>query len=178
MTVDRALEQAKNENFSHFAPLDAGTLDFMPQVRDMCAADKCRRYGTSWMCPPGCGSLEDSLKKAREYEKGIIVQTTGVLDDVFDYDEMKNIGTRHMVYFRNLRRALLKDYPNLLALGAGACGVCEKCGYPNEPCRFPDEAVPSMEAYGLLVSKVCEDNGLGYYYGEGTLTYTGCFLLF
>ena len=34
-----------------------------------------------------------------------------------------------------------------------------------------------MEGYGLLVSQVCRDNGIEYYYGKNTVTYTGLFLI-
>ena len=175
--VDRALQQAETQGFSHFAPLNAEKLDFMQEVRDMCAADRCRKYNKSWMCPPGCGSLSDSIEAAEKYQEGIIVQTTETLEDIFDYEGMQQLGKRHMKNFRKLRKALLSYYPDLLALGAGACDICETCSYPDSPCNFPDEAITSMEAYGLLVSRVCEDNGIGYYYGEGTLTYTSCILL-
>jgi hypothetical protein len=33
-----------------------------------------------------------------------------------------------------------------------------------------------MEAYGMVVSDVCRDSGIPYYYGSGTLTYVGCVL--
>ncbi|MCL1831131.1 MAG: DUF2284 domain-containing protein [Oscillospiraceae bacterium] len=175
--VEKAIAIAIEQGFSHVGRLDVTKLEFLQEVRDMCAADRCHMYNKSWMCPPGCGELSDSVSKAEKYTEGIIVQTTGVLDDVFDYDEMKSIGTRHMQEFKVLRKTLYDDYPSLLALGSGACKVCEQCSYPLNPCRFPDEAIPSMEAYGLFVSKVCEDNGIGYYYGEGTITYTSCILL-
>ncbi len=175
--VDRAMELAEIQGFSHMAALDVSTLDFMKEVRDMCAADRCQKYGKSWMCPPGCGSLDDSVERAKQYREGILVQTTGELEDSFDYESMQETGKKHMKLFREYRNALRKEYPDLLALGSGACGICETCSYPDEPCRHPDDAIPSMEAYGLFVSKVCENNGLGYYYGQGTLTYTSCILL-
>ena len=34
-----------------------------------------------------------------------------------------------------------------------------------------------MEGYGLLVSQVCQDNDLKYYYGPNTVTYTALFLI-
>ena len=34
----------------------------------------------------------------------------------------------------------------------------------------------SMEAFGLLVSEVCTKNGLSYYYGPKTITFTACIL--
>ena len=33
-----------------------------------------------------------------------------------------------------------------------------------------------MEGLGMIVSDVCKANGMKYYYGPGTLTYTGCVL--
>ena len=34
-----------------------------------------------------------------------------------------------------------------------------------------------MEGYGLLVSQVCKDNQMQYYYGPNTVTYTSLFLV-
>jgi hypothetical protein len=34
-----------------------------------------------------------------------------------------------------------------------------------------------MEGYGMVVSDVCRDNALPYYYGPNTITYTACALL-
>jgi hypothetical protein len=34
-----------------------------------------------------------------------------------------------------------------------------------------------MEALGMIVSDVCKDNNLPYYYGPNTLTYVGCVLI-
>ena len=175
--VEQAITIASEQGFSHVSHLDVSKLEFLQEVRNMCAADRCRMYDKSWMCPPGCGELSDSIERASRYSDGIIVQTTGILTDIFDYEEMQSIGYRHMDEFRKLRKVLLELCPNLLALGAGGCKICDECSYPLSDCRFPDEAIPSMEAYGLLVSKVCEENSLGYYYGEGTLTYTSCILL-
>ena len=175
--VEFALQQAIALDFSHYAKLDVTRLEFLSEVRDMCAANKCNMYNKSWVCPPACGDLSVSVDQASAYTEGILVQTTGTLDDVFDYSEMKDIGKRHSEKFRIYIKTLKEHYPDLLALGSGACSLCSSCSYPEEPCRNPNEAVSSMEAYGLFVSKVCSDNNLGYYYGEGTITYTSCALL-
>lgn len=34
-----------------------------------------------------------------------------------------------------------------------------------------------MEAYGLLVSQVCQDCGAAYYHGPRTMTYVSCVFL-
>ena len=77
----------------------------------------------------------------------------------------------------DFRKELWPSWPHLIALGNGACHICPDCTYPSAPCRLPDLAIQSMEAFGLVVSDTCSDNGLGYYYGPGTITYTGCYLL-
>jgi hypothetical protein len=62
-------------------------------------------------------------------------------------------------------------------MGSGGCGMqCAKCTYPDQPCRFPDKAFTSMEAYGLLVTDVCKSADTPYYYGRNTVTFTGCVL--
>ena len=76
-----------------------------------------------------------------------------------------------------LVKELRKIYPNCLPMSAGTCTICSPCACPDAPCRFPDLAIPSMEAYGLWVSKVCEDSGSKYYYGPQTITYTSCILV-
>ena len=39
------------------------------------------------------------------------------------------------------------------------------------------EHFSTMETYGMLVTQVCRDNGLAYYYSPCTISYTSCFLL-
>lgn len=176
-TIDLAVRRALELGFSHAARLDAETLEPLDEVRAMCAADRCGLYANCWTCPPGCGTIEENAQAISRYRVGIIVQTTSALKDDFDYEGMQALGEAHAKCFRALHLALRDTFPGLLALGAGGCKLCEACTYPDAPCRRPLEAQSSMEAYGLLVSDVCQKNGLGYYYGPGTMTYTGCFLL-
>ena len=90
---------------------------------------------------------------------------------------MMEAETLHKKHFKTLFQKLKQDYPGLLALDAGCCSQCQTCTCPDAPCRFPERKISSMEAYGMLVLEVCKKNNLGYYYGPGTMTYTGCFLL-
>jgi predicted metal-binding protein len=88
---------------------------------------------------------------------------------------MTRIGSEHQDHLAAFNPQLRALSPDALLLGAGACRRCETCAYPA-PCRFPAEAFASMEAYGMVVSDVCRDNGLPYYYGPNTLTYVSCAL--
>ena len=173
--MEKLLELAKNAGFSHAGSLDAATLELKEQVRQMCAA--CGQHGKRWSCPPGCGTLEELQAKVGGYKNGILVQTTGQLEDAFDGEAMMETEALHKENFARLHKMLRETYPELLALGAGCCTICHSCTYPDEPCRFPEKMVSSMEAYGLVVTEVCRANGMAYNYGENTITYTSCFLL-
>ena len=82
---------------------------------------------------------------------------------------------RHLEQFRAFAEAIRREYPEALCLGAGGCRFCDRCAWP-EPCRFPEKAMSSMEAYGLFVTQVCRDAELPYHHGEKTITYTACVL--
>ncbi|NCB93946.1 MAG: DUF2284 domain-containing protein [Clostridia bacterium] len=177
MNKEELISVAKEAGFTAAGILDAGTLELRQEVRDMCKANSCGMYEKRWSCPPGCGSLEDLQKRIDQYHHGLIVQTVGQLEDTMDVDTMMETERLQKENLLRLRDILLESYPGLLTLGAGCCTNCEKCTYPDAPCRFPDKMVSSMEAYGLVVSDVCKSNDMKYYYGNCTIAYTSCFLL-
>lgn len=175
--MDSIIQLALDAGFSNVVPLDCQTIRLKPEVRDMCAADKCHGYATNWACPPGCGTLDECAQKVAGYHHGIIVQTVGTLEDAFDFEGMTELVEKHGRLFTEFAQKLYNEYPNLLALGAGGCRICSQCTYPDQPCRFPETATSSMEAYGMLVSEVCTSNAIPYYHGPGTLAYVGCYLI-
>lgn len=178
MELEILKEKGKEIGFTHVNELESSTIQLMTEVRDMCAANTCGQYGVKWSCPPGCGTLEECEARVRSYDKGLIVQTVGQLEDNMDIETMMETESIHKENFIRFRDYLLEKYPKLLPLGAGCCTNCSKCTYPHEPCRFPDKAIASMEAYGMLVNQVCKDNGVAYNYGPCTISYTSCYLLF
>jgi predicted metal-binding protein len=164
--------------FTQVGELDVDTIRVRTEVRDTCAQNKCKAYGNNWSCPPGCGTLAECEKRIRQYRQGLILQTTGKLEDSMDYEGMEQAARDHAQHLEALEKKIRDLYPGCLIIGAGACKRCESCTYPDAPCRFPKTMTSSMEAFGMIVSDVCKDNGLSYYYGPNTLTYVGCVLLF
>jgi predicted metal-binding protein len=105
------------------------------------------------------------------------VQTVGILEDPLDGETMMETEAKHKETFYKLEKILRQQYPDMLAMGAGCCTKCKKCTCPDEPCRFPGQSFSSMEAYGMLVTQVCQANNLKYNYGPCTIAYTSCYLL-
>lgn len=177
MTDQELRELAEQCGFEHSGALNVAALRFDPRVREMCAANLCHSYGHCWTCPPGCGTLEEIAAKAAGYRRGIILQSTGQMEDDFDVETMLETEARHKERFAAFAARVRELYPDCLPMASGACQICASCTYPDAPCRFPALAIPSMEAYGLVVSQVCQDSGVPYYYGKETITYTSCVLV-
>lgn len=175
--MTQAADLALEKGFSYAVPLDAGTMELLDEVRAMCGANTCGMYGKNWACPPACGTLEECRQRIAQYKEGILVQTVGEIEDSLDFEAMMEIEADHKEHFFATAEALRKEYPGLLAIGAGCCTICKKCAYPDEPCRFPDKRISSLEAYGIVVSELCKRNNMAYYYGAGKMAYTSCFLL-
>lgn len=163
--------------FDKAAVIRADKLIFRDDVREMCKSGRCGSYGNNWGCPPGCGSVDECRERAAKYDKAIVVQTIGVLEDSFDFEGMGKAAIEHCQRMTHMREKIEGELSDVLSLGAGPCKVCGECTCPHEPCRFPEKRFSSMEAYGLMVSEVCADSGLKYINGENTVTYTGCFLI-
>ena len=62
-------------------------------------------------------------------------------------------------------------------LSCGGCHLCERCVKPSgEPCRKPDQALPSLEGYGVDVYQTVRNTTLRYINGTNTVTYFGMIL--
>jgi predicted metal-binding protein len=163
--------------FTHIGDLNADTIELRTEVRAACEDNKCNAYGTNWACPPACGTLDECTSRIRSFSKGLILQTTGTLEDAFDVETMMETAEKHKDYTAEFAEKIAADYPDAMVLGAGACTICKNCTYPANNCRFPDKMISSLEAYGMVVSDLCTSNDIPYYYGPNTITYVGCILV-
>ena len=173
--MEKWIDIALKLGFSHAAPLRVETLQPRQDIREQCASNRCGAYGKNWTCPPYCGALEECAAKMEGYSRGLLLQTVGKLDKTVDTRGYARVETEHLAAFHRFAEEIRKVYPNALCLGSGGCRICGKCAWP-EPCRFPERACASMEAYGLFVTQVCRDNGMPYHHGAKTITYTACVL--
>ena len=148
-----------------------------PEVRDMCGSGKCHVFGKSWACPPACGDLEYFDKFIHDKTTCYVVQSVGELEDDFDGETMMDTEALQKERVHALQKLLWDEVPEARILSAGTCTLCRPCAYPDEPCRFPDKALVSMEAAGLFVSEVCTQAGIPYNHGKLTIAYSSCVLV-
>lgn len=174
----RELEQmAKAVGFSNIALLSMDKIIFDPAFRMACKQNRCGNYGKNWTCPPEVGEIEVLINKAKTYKAAIILQTITKLKSCFDFKGMEDAAKVHQEQTNLLVKQLNSHFQELLPLAVGGCGICKKCAKrTGEPCRFPDQALASVEAYGMDVMRLAKQCDLEYYNGEETVTLFGAIL--
>lgn len=160
------------KSFDHFQIVPKKSINLSPDVRKMCETNSCGNYGRTWTCPPALAPLEEIQKNIKRFDHFVLVYQIYPLEDRMDWEGMM-AGAEDFNSRLITLQAKLKDQQSFLILGAGSCTLCKKCTYPETPCRRPDEAIVSAEAYGIDVMKLMRDNGLNYNNGPDTVTYIG-----
>lgn len=154
--------------------LPVENLVFAPELRELCERNACGRYGRNYTCPPLAGGVEELIAKVKSFSRAVIWQNIYALEDSFDFEGMMEAQKKHNGMTREIARRVYAALGrgSALVLGAGGCSLCDKCAVQtDEPCRDSGNALSSLEAHGILVSKTCEALGLNYINGKDTVTY-------
>ncbi len=146
--------------------------------REICLSNSCGMCGKCYMCPPDLGDIDELMSSIKEYDYALVYQTVSELEDSFDFEGMVEAKKAFYPVSQSLRKVFGELKPaKVLHLGAGGCGVCKKCAKAtNEPCRFPELAMASLEGYGVNVSDLAKAAGMKYINGQNTVTYFGAVL--
>jgi predicted metal-binding protein len=154
--IDRAVRLGARE--ARIIP--AGSIVTAPWVRLKCQFG-CGGYNSSFCCPPHSPTPEQTRAVIDCYKKALLAH----------FDASRDV-TRAIVKLE--REIFLAGYYKALGFGAGPCYICRDC--PEEGCKHPEKARPSMESCGIDVyataraagypievvkDRDCEDN----YYG-------------
>lgn len=147
--------------------------------RSMCESNACGNFGRNYKCPPDIGAIDKLMAEIKTYDKALVYQTVGELEDSYDFEGMMEVGAQHNELVNKVwdyTDELLADagsqIKEVLHLGAGGCTLCSVCGkVTGDPCRFPKRAKGSLEAYGINVSRLAKLAGMRYINGVNTVTY-------
>ena len=157
--------------------IKSSDIPFSAEVIKMCEMNACGKYGTCWTCPPGVGEPEELEKKIKSYENAFVFSCKHDLEDSFDFEGMMEGQNKARRVLDEILEKMKEDGVLFMALGCEGCKLCEKCTYPDAPCRFPEKVIPSVEACGINVVELAEKTGINYNNGTGTVTYF-CIILF
>ncbi len=164
------------ELFDHSKVISVSKVPFDNEVRRLCEQNMCGNYAKSWTCPPAIDSIEKLQSRLSVFKYFLIFYKVYSLDDSFDWQGMMAGVKDFQLKIFKFKKKILHQYPWLkfLFLGAGSCQLCNACTYPQQkPCKHPEDALFSIESFGIDAMKMMKDNGLKYNNGLNTVTYIG-----
>ena len=146
-------------------------LEFSQRVRWICE-NECPRYGKSWACPPGVGSVEQCKEKCLQYKNCLIISTATEVSDISNIEETLATRPEHERITNKVGELLMQiGYP-VYILSTEACSNCHSCAYKDGmPCRLPNRMHPCVESHGINLIPTLESLGLEFHYGSNVVTW-------
>ncbi|MCL2296375.1 MAG: DUF2284 domain-containing protein [Methanomassiliicoccaceae archaeon] len=146
------------------------------KCRELCAQNLCGEYGVTWGCPPGIDTEEGCLKTVRGFPNAALLIKEFNNIDLKDKELIRKLGISHQNACRKLGLELRKEGYRALALTDGGCKYCKKCSYPDDPCRFPDQRVTSISAYGIMMDVYLRSQNIDFRFRDDGMTLYGLIL--
>ena len=148
--------------------IESKELFFEPRVRVICQQE-CERFGTTWACPPGVGTLEECERRCLAYPYGFFFSSVAEVRDVLDMQELLATRDAHEALTGEIGAYIQRQGYDCYILSTESCDICDTCAYPEEPCRFPDRMHPCLESHGVVVSDLVERHQMTYSLGGNTV---------
>lgn len=156
--------------------IDPKELEFSQRVRWICEHE-CDRYGKSWACPPGVGSVEACQAKCLGYNKGLVISTVTEVADITDIEATLATRSDHEAVTDQAADILRQLGVEPYVLSTESCAICPRCAILDGlPCRFPGKMHPCVESQGINIIPVLERNGLEFQYGQNVVTWVSVLL--
>lgn len=178
--LEHLAQKAKDLGAFASGIINTADVKFVHEFRKACEKNACGYYDKNWMCPPAVGSPEELQGRFLKFQQGVVVQSVHPLEASFDYKGMLKAGDDHEKMFRSILDYIESNqiYEALLPLNVGACRFCKECSYlTGEPCRIPEKAVASLEAYCIDVNALLGQCDIPYNNGPNTVSFVSLFLL-
>ncbi len=151
--------------------IDPRQLEFSDRIRYICQAE-CPRYGQSWACPPGVGSVAECKAKCLEYKECLVIGTITECNDIADIEETLATRPDHEAVTDEVQQLLRDMGIEPYILSTDSCAICESCTFPQgKPCRHADRMHPCIESHGINLIPTLEENGLEFQYGGNIITW-------
>ena len=112
-------------------------------------------------CPPFVPDYAATQRFLQEFIRGIIIQYTfplnGVAVENFAAADLSMSNGLLEILLNLEREAFLQNHYKAFSLKAGRCRLCKECNLKQ--CVNPTKARPSLEACGIDVMALANDNG-------------------
>ena len=148
----------------------------MKTCRELCAQNLCGAYGVTWGCPPGVGTEAECMKTIGDFSDAAVIIMEFRKMDLKDIELLKKFGGAHQDVCRKFCNELRKEGYKAVALTHGGCSYCGECSYPDDPCRFPDQMVSSISAYGIMIDEYLRSQNIDFQFRDDGMTLYGLIL--
>lgn len=163
---DRLLHLARQKGAHGASIIDVQTIVVNDRLADLCRHPGCPHYGLSPSCPPHVGGPEQFRQWQNQYGWAVLVR--------IDVPTRILLSEKRRDAFRQLHglaalietSAIDSGYSEARAFAGGSCKELFCRDLPtcrviteNGPCRYPDQARPSMSGYGIDVSRLMAKAG-------------------
>ena len=148
-----------------YAFLKTEELVFSERVRHICKTE-CPMYGMSWACPPAVGTVEACKKACMDYPEFLMVSSVNEVEDIENMELTLATRCEHEKLTAQIVELIRRQGAEVKVLSTEACSLCEKCTYPEGPCRFPERMFPCVESHGILVTELAERCGMEFFNGN------------
>jgi len=152
---DILIDKALSIGFDDATWLDGLELQCEARLRKYCNPEGCPNHGNNWVCPPGCGSLEECAERASKFDQGILLQSVTKLRPNPTDEDYKILNREHNLRLQSFLEGYSSEFADILVLTSGGCVFCDTCAFPK-PCLKPTIRMNSLSAYGIDVGKLCE----------------------
>lgn len=170
MDRERLEQQLSQLPLLQYVFFDTTELTFSPRVRYICETE-CPMYNKTWACPPAVGSVEDCQARVLGYPQGLLIVSAAEVPDVADMEATLATRAGHEALTRQVRDWMAEQGLEVYALSTEACAHCERCTWPEAPCRHPDRMFPCVESQGILVTALAERYGIDFIPGGGVVAW-------
>lgn len=170
--MDRVLLEAQLAELpvAQYEFFETAELEFSQRIRMVCEME-CPRYGKTWACPPGVGSVEECKARCLSYPQGLLISSLTEVSDIADIDACLATRGAHEALTHQVMDLMKAQGLEVYGLSTESCALCENCSYPQGPCRHKDKMLPCVESHGIIVTALAEQYGVVYDYGGNIVTW-------
>lgn len=156
--------------------LPVSEISFLDQVRYICETE-CPQYGKSWSCPPAVGTVEECKTRVNSYEEVFLFASVSEVESMDNMQMMLATRREHENVARQITDIFREAGCETLTLSTESCIQCQKCTYPDAPCRHPERQFPCVESYGIMVVELAEKCGIPFIQEYGVITWFSAIIL-
>ncbi|MDR2405999.1 MAG: DUF2284 domain-containing protein [Deltaproteobacteria bacterium] len=152
-------------------------IKFNSEYRKFCVQNLCGNYGKSWTCPPNGGTAEEIAKEILGYSSGVLFEVSGPLRFTVDWKSMMKVANDLNRVCFAIVDEIIPKIGNGTVFGYGPCKYCKDCAFKtDEPCRYPQKRVRSLECACVDVGELTKECGLSLGGDPDKMSFFGLFV--